>query len=206
MKKVILMLAVVAIVFVSCKGKEDKKLAVNEEVKVENVVVDSNIDVAASVVLWKGFKPTGSHNGTVKLVSGSMTIENGDLASGEFVMDMKSIADADGSGRLEGHLKSADFFDVEKYSTSKFVITKVEKNEAKLSVTGNLTVKDVTKSITIPASISMVDGVTVFKSETFEVNRAHYNVKYGSKSFFGNLKDKFINDKMEISFEVKSAK
>jgi len=205
MKKVILTLAVVATILVSCKGKETKKVAINEEVKVEKVVIDSNVDIAASVVLWKGFKPTGSHNGTVKLVSGIMTIENGDLASGEFVMDMKSIADADGSGRLEGHLKSADFFDIEKYATSKFVITKVEKNEAKLSVTGDLTIKDVTKSITIPASISMVDGVTVFKSETFEVNRADYNVKYGSKSFFDNLKDKFINDKMEISFEVKSA-
>jgi polyisoprenoid-binding protein YceI len=86
------------------------------------------------------------------------------------------------------------------------VITKVEKNEAKLSVTGNLTIKDITKSITIPASISTVDGVTVFKSETFEVNRADFNVKYGSKSFFDNLKDKFINDNMEFSFEVKSAK
>jgi polyisoprenoid-binding protein YceI len=206
MKKVILTLAVVATILVSCKGKEEKKVAVTEEVKVEKVVVDSNIDIAASVLLWKGFKPTGSHNGTVKLVSGTMAIENGDLASGEFVIDMKSIADADGSGRLEGHLKNADFFDVEKYPTSKFVITKVEKNEAKLSVTGNLTIKDVTKSITIPASISMVDGVTVFKSETFEVNRADFNVKYGSKSFFDNLKDKFINDNMEFSFEVKSAK
>ncbi len=206
MKKVILTLAVVATILVSCKGKEEKKVAVIEEVKVEKVVVDSNIDIAASVLLWKGFKPTGSHNGTVKLVSGTMTVENGDLVSGEFVIDMKSITDADGSARLEGHLKNADFFDVEKYSTSKFVITKVEKNEAKLSVTGNLTIKDVTKSITIPASISTVDGVTVFKSETFEVNRADFNVKYGSKSFFDNLKDKFINDNMEFSFEVKSAK
>lgn len=206
MKKVILSLVAVATILVSCKGKEDKKVAVIEEVKVEKVVVDSNVNVAESVVLWKGFKPTGSHNGTVKLVSGTMTIENGELASGEFVMDMKSITDADGSTRLEGHLKNADFFDVEKYPTSKFVVTKVEKNDAKLSVTGDLTIKDVTKSITIPATITMVDGVTVFKSETFELNRADFNVKYGSKSFFGNLKDKFINDNMEMSFEVKGTK
>lgn len=206
MKKVILSIVAVATILVSCKGKEDKKVAVKEEVKVEKVVVDSNVNIAESVVLWKGFKPTGSHNGTVKLASGTMVIENGTISSGEFVIDMKSIKDADGSGRLEGHLKNADFFDVEKYPTSKFVITKVEKNEAKLAVTGNLTIKDVTKSITIPASIEVVDGVTVFKSETFEVNRADYNVKYGSKSFFDNLKDKFINDNIEFSFEVKSVK
>lgn len=206
MKKVILSLVVVATILVSCKGKEDKKVAITEEVKVEKVVVDSNVNIAESVVLWKGFKPTGSHNGTVKLVSGTMTIENGELVSGEFVMDMKSITDADGSTRLEGHLKNADFFDVEKYPTSKFVVTKVEKKDAKLSVTGDLTIKDVTKSITIPATITMVDGVAVFKSETFELNRADFNVKYGSKSFFGNLKDKFINDNMEMSFEVKGTK
>jgi len=206
MKKLIVAIVVVATVIVSCKGKEDKKLAINDEVVVEKVIVDSNVNIAESVVLWKGFKPTGSHNGTVKLTSGNMTFEDGVISSGEFVMDMTSIIDADGSKRLEGHLKSADFFEVEVYPTSKFVITEVKNYEGKLNVTGDLTIKDVTKSVTIPATVSTVDGVVVFKSETFELNRADYNVKYKSKSFFNNLKDKFINDNMEISFEVKGAK
>ena len=206
MKKIVLALVVVATSLVSCKEKEDKKTAINEEVKVEKVVIDSNVNIAESVVLWKGFKPTGTHNGTVKLTSGNMTVENGVISAGEFVMDMTSITDADGSKRLEGHLKSADFFEVEVYPTSKFVITDVKNNEGKLAITGDLTIKDVTKSVTIPATVSTVDGVVVFKSETFELNRADYNVKYKSKSFFNDLKDKFINDNMEISFEVKGAK
>ncbi|MBL4642803.1 MAG: YceI family protein [Flavobacteriaceae bacterium] len=205
MKKVILSLVVVATILVSCKGKEDKKVVVKEAKKVETVVVENNVNVAESVMLWKGFKPTGSHNGTVKLSSGAMSVSNG-VISGEFVIDMSSIADADGSTRLEGHLKNADFFDVEKYPTSKFVITSSEVKDGKVQVTGNLTIKDVTKSITIPATIIDVDGVLTFKSETFELNRADFNVKYGSKSFFGNLKDKFINDNMEMSFKVKGTK
>lgn len=206
MKKVILSLVVLATVLVSCKGKEDKKVAVKEATKVEAVVVENNVNLAESSLLWKGFKPTGSHNGTVKLSSGAMSVSNGVITAGEFVIDMASIKDADGSGRLEGHLKSADFFDVAKYPTSKFVVTSSEIKEGKVMVTGNLTIKDVTKSITIPATITEAEGVITFKSETFELNRADFNVKYGSKSFFDNLKDKFINDNMEMSFEVKGTK
>ncbi|MFT4575294.1 MAG: polyisoprenoid-binding protein YceI [Polaribacter sp.] len=206
MKKIILVLVVLTTVFVSWKGKENKKTVVTDEVKVVQIGVDSNVNISESVVLWKGFKPTGSHNGTVKLVSGTMTIENGVIAAGEFVMDMNSITDADGSTRLEGHLKNADFFDVEKYPTSKFVVTSSELEDGKVQVTGDLTIKDVTKSITISAIITEVEGAITFKSETFELNRADFNVKYGSKSFFANLKDKFINDNMEISFEVKGTK
>ncbi len=203
MKKIILILVVLATVFVSWKGKENKKIVVTDEVKSE---VDGNVNIEASVVLWKGFKPTGSHNGIVKLVSGTMIIENGVIAAGEFVMDMKSITDADGSARLEGHLKSADFFDVEKYPTSKFVVISSKLEEGKVQVTGNLTIKDVTKSITIPATLTEVDGNYIFKSDNFNINRADFNVKYGSKSFFDNLKDKFIDDLVEMSFEVKATK
>jgi len=205
MKKVILSLVAVATILVSCKGKEDKKVVVKEATKVEKVVVENNVNVAESLMLWKGFKPTGSHNGTVKLSSGAMSVSNG-VITGEFVIDMNSITDADGSTRLEGHLKNADFFDVEKYPTSKFVITSSEVKEGKVQVTGNLTIKDVTKSITIPATVTEVEGIVTFKSEIFELNRADFNVKYGSKTFFGNLKDKFINDNMEMSFEVKGTK
>jgi len=206
MKKVILSLVVLATVILSCKGKEDKKVVVKEATKVEAVAVENNVNIAESSLLWKGFKPTGSHNGTVKLTSGAMSVSNGVITAGEFVIDMTSVADADGSARLDGHLKSADFFDVEKYPTSKFVVTSSELNEGKVMVTGNLTIKDVTKSITIPAVITEAEGVITFKSETFELNRADFNVKYGSKSFFDNLKDKFINDNMEMSFEVKGTK
>lgn len=210
MKKLVILAIAFSTVLVSCK--ENKKVEVNEEVEAVKLVSDlNNVDVSASVLNWKGAKPTGEHNGTVQLKSGGLLIEDGVITAGEFVVDMNSIVDLDmkgeeGAGKLEAHLKSADFFDVAVYPTAKFVITSVEQNDDKLAVTGNLNIKDVTKSITIPATLTEVDGNYIFKSDTFNVDRADFNVKYGSKRFFDNLKDKFINDLFEMSFEVKASK
>ena len=118
-------------------------------------------------------------------------------------LDLKGT---DGAGKIVGHLKSADFFDVAEYPMSKFVITKVEEAEGKLAVTGNLNIKDITKSITIPATLTVVEGVSVFKSETFNINRADFNIKYKSKTFFKDLKDKFVDDLIEMSFTVSTTK
>ena len=211
MKKIILSLVVVASVLTACKNEKKEKVEVKEAVKVEvNVAELNNVDTSVSVLNWAGSKPGGAHNGTVALKSGGLLVEEGKLTNGEFVIDMTSIvnldipADKEGNGKLVGHLTSADFFDVATYPTSSFVITSVKEVEGKLAVTGNLQIKDVTKSITIPATISTENGVTVFKSEDFKVDRADFNVKYGSKSFFDDLKDKFIDDIMTFSFVVKT--
>lgn len=211
MRKLVLSLFVLATVLTACKGKKEK-VAVKEAVKVEvNIAKLNNVDTTTSILNWKGTKPGGAHNGTVMLKSGGLLLENGTLKGGEFVIDMASIknvdmAGKDGAAKIEGHLKSADFFEIEKYPTSKFEITKVEEVEGKLTVTGNLQIKDVTKSITIPATLTTEAGVTTFKSDVFNVDRADFNVKYKSKSFFSlaELKDKFVDDIMEFSFVVKT--
>ncbi len=210
MKKLVLMLVTLAVVVTSCKGEKKEAVETKEAETVEVKVADlNNVDTAVSVLTWKGTKPTGAHDGVVGLQSGGLVVENGMVTQGEFVIDMntivnKDMAGSDGAGKLEGHLKSGDFFDVEKFPTSTFVITSITEAEGKLAVTGNLTIKDVTKSITIPATVSTEGGVTTFTSDKFMVNRADFNVKYGSKSFFDNLKDKFIDDLMEMSFVVKT--
>jgi polyisoprenoid-binding protein YceI len=86
--------------------------------------------------------------------------------------------------------------------TGAIIADKVEETDNNLSVTGNLTVKDITKSITIPAMLVTDGNVTTFKSEKFNVDRTDFNIKYGSKKFFDNLKDKFIEDMIEFSFSV----
>lgn len=210
MKKIVVTLVVLASVFTACKSEKREAVALNEAVTIEASNIDEdNVDILTSVLTWKGSKPTGSHNGTVALKSGNLVMENGTLKGGVFVVDLNTIknldmAGSDGAGKIEGHLKAADFFDVEKFPTSTFTITKVKANGAKLAVTGNLQIKDVTKSITIPAMIATEGGVTTFTSEVFNINRADFNVKYGSKSFFDNLKDKFIDDLIEMSFIVKT--
>lgn len=209
MKKMILSLAVVASVLTACKNEKKEKTEVKAAKEVSVAITTSNVDTEASVLHWKGTKPTGAHDGVVHFKDGGIKLEDGKLVGGEFVIDMSTITNKDmegseGAGKLEGHLKSPDFFAVETYPTSKFVVTNVAEAEGKLNITGNLTIKDVTKSITIPATLTTEAGVTTLTSETFSIDRADFNVKYGSKKFFDNLKDKFIDDIMELSFEVKT--
>lgn len=206
MKKIILSLVLVASVLTGCKGEKKDKATTADAVKVAVTAGLNNVDVASSVITWKGTKPTGAHNGTIMLQEGSLNLEAGKLTGGTFVIEMSSIKnldlDAESAAKIVGHLSSPDFFDVATYATSKFVITSVVEAEGKLAVTGNLTVKDITKSITIPAMLSTKGNVTTFKSEKFNIDRAEFNVKYASKTFFDNLKDKFIDDAIELSFTV----
>lgn len=208
MKKVMMAVLAISVAFVSCKETKKEVVEAKEKVEVNKMAVADNVNKEVSYLTWKGTKPTGAHNGTVALKSGSLIVEDGKLTGGTFVVDMNSIKNEDlegeQAGKLVGHLTSADFFDVAKYPTSTFEITSVEEKDGKLDVTGNLTIKDVTKSITIPAMMMQEEGVTTFKSEMFNINRADFNVKYGSKSFFDNLKDKFIDDIVTMSFEVKT--
>ena len=206
MKKLIVSLVVVASVLTACKSEKKDKVVATEAVEVAVVADLNNADVASSVITWKGTKPTGSHNGTIMLKEGSINLEAGKLTGGSFEIEMATMKcvdlDAEGGAKLVGHLSAPDFFDVATYATSKFVITSVANVEGKLAVTGNLTIKDVTKSITIPAMLSTTGNVTTFKSEKFNIDRAEFNVKYASKKFFDNLKDKFIDDMIELSFTV----
>ena len=207
MKKIMMAVVIISTVLFSCKGEKKEKIVVKEEVKVEEATTVNNLDLTTSLMTWKGTKPTGSHDGTVAFKSGGMVVEDNVLKSGEFVIDMNTIKNldmegSDGAGKIVKHLKAPDFFDVGVYPTSKFVITSVLEVEGRLAVTGNLTIKDVTKNITIPATISTTDGKTTFKSEVFNIDRADFNVKYGSKRWIEGLKDKFIDDLVEMSFTV----
>jgi polyisoprenoid-binding protein YceI len=206
MKKIILSLVLVASVLTGCKSEKKDKVTTADAVKVAVTTDLNNVDVASSVITWKGTKPTGAHDGTIMLQEGSLNLEAGKLIGGTFVIKMSSIKnldlDAEGAAKIVGHLSAPDFFDVATYATSKFVITSVVEAEGKLAVTGNLTVKDITKSITIPATLLSVGNVTTFKSDKFNIDRTEFNIKYASKTFFDNLKDKFIDDAIELSFTV----
>lgn len=190
MKKIGLLVLAVAFVAMSFVAPET------------NVEETYNVDASSSSIAWKGYKPTGSHNGTMMLQSGSIEMNGKRLKGGSFVADMTSIKDADGSERLEGHLKSADFFEVEVFATSQFEIKKVHHTDGKTVVTGILTIKNIAKEITFNADVT-TDGETVtIKSETFHVNRAEFNIKYKSQSFFNDLKEKFINDEFDLQVTI----
>lgn len=213
MKKVFFNIAILAMAVISlnaCKNKESEAVTSEEkEVKeATSIAVDFNVNTDKSVIEWKGSKPLGTHNGTIKLASGSIAVVNDELEAGKFSIDMNSITDLDLEGEmktnLENHLKGTvegkevDFFDVNKYPFSEFQLTGITEKEGKTMVSGNLTMKDKTHNIEFPAEVTVGDIDLTIKSEPFTIDRTLWGVNYGSKSIFDNLGDKFIDDDIEL--------
>ncbi|MEO9478943.1 MAG: YceI family protein [Maribacter dokdonensis] len=161
------------------------------------------VKVSESKVTWKGYKVTGSHDGNINLKSGHLEMKGKKLVGGEFVVDMTSIVVTDleagkGKEKLEGHLKSADFFGVESNPTSKLVFTSVKPmNDNSYTVTGDLTIKGITKPVTLV--VSMFENKA---SATLKIDRTKYDIKYGSGSFFDNLGDKAIYDDFDLVVDL----
>lgn len=212
MKKIIVALLIAATA-VSCKVDSKNKVETSDAKEVKEVAAaDIAVDATASEVNWKGFKPTGEHFGTVTITEGILKTADGNLVGGTFTFDMNSIvvkdmpADNEYNAKLVGHLKSGDFFEVEKFPTASFEITEVAKAEAKVNISGNLTVKGITKNITIPAAVSTVDGAMVVTSDAFKVDRTEFGIQYKSTKLADVIKEKSIDDLFEMSFVVKATK
>ncbi|WP_316842144.1 YceI family protein [Pedobacter gandavensis] len=165
------------------------------------------VDAAKSTITWIGKKFTGGHNGTINLQSGALTFNGKKLAGGNFVMDMNSIKDADNSANLEKHLKADDFFGADKFPTSTFVIKSVSGNGATATVTGDLTIKGITKPISFPATLAWnADGTVTATAAKIIVDRTKYDIKYKSSSIFPEIGNKMINDEFELSVKLVAKK
>lgn len=171
----------------------------------------NNVDLTSSTIVWKGYKVTGEHTGYVKLKSGTLDYSGGKLNGGEFVIDMTSIkcTDLEGeyAGKLEGHLKSDDFFGIATYPTAKYVITKAIPTDTKgnYKIVGNLTIKGTTKEVKFNANVTE-SGNTVKATGNLKIDRSEYNIKYGSGSFFDGLGDKTIYDEFDLAISLVSKK
>lgn len=173
------------------------------------------VNTADSKVNWIGKKPTGEHTGYVKLSSGEILVEKKEIKGGSFIMDLNTITNTDLNdegmkGKLVGHLKSPDFFDVAKYPNARFVITKVSKaagtaagdSKATHTIEGDLTIKGITKKIRFDASINELNGKVTASTAPFTIDRTLWGVNYQSKSVFAELKDQFIYDDMTLSIDL----
>ena len=215
MKRIIFnLMTITALAFVSCndKAKEADTKEAEVEAVAEASAVSYTVVPSESSIMWKGFKPTGSHNGVISLSNGEMSVANGAIESGNFVIDMASITvqdipvEEEANAKLTGHLTSDDFFAIETYPTAKFVVTGMSMEGDQAMLSGNLTLKDATNNVTIPVSMSSEGDMMTLTSDTFTIDRSKWNVKYGSKSFFDNLGDSFINDDIELQINVKAKK
>ncbi len=210
----LLFITALSVSVLSCKdkAKEAKTTEAEMPAETEATAESYKADIEASTIEWKGFKPTGEHFGTIAIERGTLDVANGEVVGGSFIIDMKSIvvkdipAEKEGNAKLTGHLKSPDFFDVDTHPSAGFTITGVEEVDGKTMLSGNLTLKDVKNNITFPVSVSQNGDELTLESETFTIDRSKWNVKYGSKSFFDDLGDKFINDDIELKVTVKASK
>jgi len=153
------------------------------------------VNTEKSSISWLGKKIGGQHNGLIQIKSGDLELKNDQIVSGNFIIDMTSITNTDLTDegynkKLVGHLKSDDFFGIEKFPTATFNITKATKfSDGKASVTGDLTIKGKTESITF----DFVKNINDYTAK-LEIDRSKFNVRYGSTSFFDSLGDKAIDD------------
>jgi len=169
-------------------------------------MAEMKVDVEKSQVEWVGRKVTGKHNGYITLKAGNLEMKDGTLSGGHFVMDMTTIVNLDledpgYNKKLVDHLNSDDFFSVASYPTSEFKITHVSKEDDSYRVRGDLTIKGKTHSIEFPATVELKDGKMMAQAE-ITVDRAKYDVKYGSGSFFKGLGDKLIYDDFTLKVNL----
>jgi len=220
MKKIVLSLFIAAsVITVSCKKNSSESETKDVVVKASSAEGTKYVaNTTESVINWSGSKPAGKHSGTINLKDGEITVKDNKVVAGKFTINMNTITVTDlkpddGKEDLEAHLKGTGdkegqdhFFNIQKYPSGFFAITNIDEKDGKTIVYGNLTIKDVTKSVNFPANITVSDKEVVIDIVTLVLNRTYLNINYASKSIFDNLKNKFINDEIEIKVRVKATK
>lgn len=204
MKKVFLGLTAIGLIaFTSCEKKDAVPVTDSQDVATatETAAVYT-VDTAASKVEWRAYKiyenenNEQGHNGTINLSSGTISVEDNKIVSGEFVMDTGSIESLDlndspeDKQKLDGHLKSGDFLDVENYPNATFNITAVNAIEGEYNseISGNFKMRDIEKNITFKANVGTEGDVMTIASEEFTINRQDFGITFkgGGGSVIGD--------------------
>lgn len=168
------------------------------------------VNTEKSKVEWVGKKVTGQHHGEIKIAKGEITATNGMVSGGNVSIDMNTITCLDMQGewadKLVGHLKSDDFFSVEKHAYSNFNIKSVSPIKGKsgannATVKGDLTIKGITHEIEFPAIVEIRGNNLVATGEA-KIDRTKYDIKYGSANFFEGLGDKAIDNEFTVKFKL----
>ncbi|MGO4709569.1 YceI family protein [Chryseobacterium sp. 2TAF14] len=209
MKRLLFSLAIPALfTFVSCS----KEKPVTSEMDDVTTTKDGSrfvLDTLNSNVEWKGYKvfksENTSHFGTIKFESGDVTVKDGKLESGKFVADMASLTSEDLKNKkddlekLNTHLKSADFFEVEKFPTASYEITKVSSSaegDYNTILDGNLTIKGITKPTQFKANVAVNGSEVSIATEPKDIVREEFGVKFQSPAANGVIKN-------EVTLQIK---
>lgn len=206
----------------SCGGSSDKSATTTEQTAAEQKGDSFTVDTTTTSVDWKGAHKGGlaPRWGKISVSAGIISVQNDSISGGDFIINMNSLtvdpASVTEEGKkaadLEGHLKSADFFDVAKAPTAKFVITKVEAYTAAAGeslvadpnylISGNLTLKDKTLNVTFPAKVE-VSATDVKATAKFVIDRSAWGINYKTE---GSAENWMISKDVEVGFTLNAKK
>lgn len=214
MKRILFVASALLLGLTACQDApkaDEAEVAEANKVEVMTEGTAYNVNTTQSTMEWVGTKPVGKHHGTIKIKEGNLVVSNNNITGGRFVLDINSIQpddqDEKGNTKLRTHLLSADFFEADKYPEATFEITgvsdgiqtgdkEVVMKDASHTITGNLTIKGVTKSITFPAKVQMSEN-NIVADANFNIDRTEWSLNYGSDKSLG---DKFIYP--EVNFQL----
>lgn len=201
MKKLFYVFGISSLLFTACvSNPEGKKAETTEATEVaEKTGTELNVNTSTSKIVWTGKKVSGTHHGEIQIKSGSVNIEGDKIAGGQFIIDMNTLLNKDlegeWKGKLEGHLKSEEFFNVAKFPEAKLEITQVEGNGLGMhKASANLTIKDITKNVTFDVNVIEISQDSFKGNADFNIKRADWGITYPGKP------DDLISE--EINFKV----
>lgn len=203
MKKLFYIFGISGILFTACvSNPEGDKAETTEATEVaEGEGKELDINTSNSKITWTGKKITATHHGEIRLKSGSVFVNGEEITAGMFIIDMNTLNDLDLEGdskeKLEGHLKSEDFFDVAKFPEAKLEITQVlGYGVGRHKASANLTIKDVTKNIAFIIDIKEITTNSLIANADFNIKRADWGIVYPGKP--DDLISEEINFKIDI--------
>ncbi|OQP58969.1 YceI family protein [Niastella populi] len=218
--KAFLVIAGFIAILTSCGGgspKGDDATIQEKQETSEATGTQFAVDTNTSTIRFIGYGVGKNHPGKFKISSGTVALANNQITGGSFTIDIKSM-DLEQKGgifdsKLRPHLMSGDFFDADKFGTAKFEITGVQPYTesgsdtsvvagANYMVSGNFTLKDVTKNISFPAKIDL-DGNTLKAKSSFVIDRTQWQMRYGNDKTLG---DKFISEKVDVELDLEAKK
>ena len=203
------LLLILGLSFTACKKAPkgvDSKTTTASNAPAAAKSTDKMFSITEGQLQWTGTKVGGEHFGVVKVIGGDIAASNGKISAGTVNIDMSSISVTDlkaneGKEKLEGHLTTKDFFNTEAYPNATFKLTSSSGNGGSTSLTGDLTIKGITKSITVPANIVMAGDKINIVTPSFKINRTEWDIKYGS-GLIGTAADKIIHDDISLVLSV----
>ena len=205
------LILLIAPLFPGCDGPVKEENKNNASASAVSLGQKYIIDTKETVVTWKGSMLLASaeeHTGYVYISKGELMIEKGQLMGGKVEIDMNTIEykDKEHKNSPIKHLKSPDYFDVEKFPISTIAITRVASVSGKtIKVTGNLTIKGITNAVTFPAKMEVEDGI-VKATGKLVIDRTKWGIRYKSGKFYDILADEIVSDDIEFHMKIVAKK